>query len=149
MEKMRYQAKTGTIIYQSKMHPVLKRNFEVFSACDWLAALTAHIPNAGEHLVRYYGWYSNVNRGKRWKVQGEEPTVVEDLNEVSTSVAKHAWARLIKQVYEVDPLACPQCTGSMRIIACIEQPAVIETILAHLGLWPAPAHSPPVETLAA
>jgi hypothetical protein len=23
----------------------LKRNFEVFSACDWLAALIAHIPN--------------------------------------------------------------------------------------------------------
>jgi hypothetical protein len=34
------------------MHPTLKRNFEVFSAADWLAALTAHIPNAGEHLVR-------------------------------------------------------------------------------------------------
>jgi hypothetical protein len=59
-EKLRYHAKTGTIIYRSKMHPVLKRNFEVFSALDWLAALTAHIPNHGEHLVRYYGWYSNV-----------------------------------------------------------------------------------------
>jgi hypothetical protein len=33
------------------------------SALDWLAALTAHIPNPGEHLVRYYGWYSNVCRG--------------------------------------------------------------------------------------
>jgi len=42
------------------MHPVLKRNFEVLSALDWLAALTAHIPNAGEHLVRYDGRYSNV-----------------------------------------------------------------------------------------
>ena len=62
-EKLHYHANTGTIIYRSKMHPVLKRNFEVFSACDWLAALTAHIPNAGEHLVRYYGWYSNVSRG--------------------------------------------------------------------------------------
>jgi hypothetical protein len=36
------------------MHPMLKRNVEVFSAPDWLAALTAHIPNPGEHLVRYY-----------------------------------------------------------------------------------------------
>jgi len=44
MEKLRYQAKPGNVIYQSKMHPVLKRNFEVFSARDWLAALTAHIP---------------------------------------------------------------------------------------------------------
>ena len=34
-------------LYHSNMHPVLTRNFEVFSACDWLAALTAHILNAG------------------------------------------------------------------------------------------------------
>ena len=34
LEKVRYHAATGTIIYQSKMHPVLKRNFGVFSACD-------------------------------------------------------------------------------------------------------------------
>jgi hypothetical protein len=52
LEKMRYQPRNGTVIYHSKMHPVLKRNFEVFSACDWLAALTAHIPNAGEHPAR-------------------------------------------------------------------------------------------------
>ncbi len=31
----------------------------------------------------------------------------------------------------------------MRIIAFIEQPAVTEKILTHLGLWPARAHSPP------
>jgi hypothetical protein len=31
----------------------------------------------------------------------------------------------------------------MRIIAFIEQPAVIEKILRHLALWPASAHSPP------
>ena len=36
---------------------------------DWIAAVTAHIPNNGEHLVRYYGWYSNVNRGKRKKAE--------------------------------------------------------------------------------
>jgi hypothetical protein len=37
----------------------------------------------------------------------------------------------------------------MRIIAFIEQPAVIEKILRHLALWPSPAHSPPVAALAA
>jgi hypothetical protein len=142
-EKLRYHATAGTVIYRSKMHPVLKRNFEVFSACDWLAALTAHIPNAGEHLVRYYGWYSNANRGKRRKTQGEDPSRIEAFSEVAPSEAKRAWARLIKQVYEVDPLVCPRCGGEMRIIALIEQPEVIEKILTHLGLWPASAHSPP------
>jgi hypothetical protein len=131
------------------MHPVLKRNFEVFSACDWLAALTAHIPNAGEHLVRYYGWYSNVNRGKRRKVQGEDSPCIEEGSEVSVSAAKRAWARLITQVYEVDSLICPRCGGAMRILAFIEHPEVIAKILTHLGLWPAPAHSPPAGVPAA
>ena len=148
-EKLRYHAKTGMIIYHSKVHPVLKRNFEIFSACDWLAALTAHIPNAGEHLVRYYGWYSNVSRGKRRKADGEERTSIEEFSGIAPSVPKRAWARLIKQVYEVDPFVCPRCAGTMRILAFIEQPEVIEKILTHLGLWPAPAHSPPVHSIAA
>ena len=143
LEKLRYHAKTGTVLYHSKMHPVLKRNFEVFSACDWLAALTAHIPNAGEHLMRYYGWYSNVNRGKRRKAQGEDPPSVEESSGVAPSEANRAWARLIKQVYEVDPLICPRCGGAMRILAFIEQREVIAKILMHLGLWPTHIHSPP------
>jgi hypothetical protein len=56
---------------------------------------------------------------------------------------KRRWAHFIKQAYEADPLLCPQCGGPMRIIASIDQAAVIEKILTHLGLWPAQAHSPP------
>ena len=133
LDKLRYQAMTGTIVYQSKMHPVLRRNVEVFSACDWRAALTPHIPNAGEHLVRYYGWYSNVPRGKRRKAQGEAgegqgegSSITEKFDELIPAGAKRAGARLIKQVYEVDPLVCFHCAGPMRIIRFIEQPAVID-----------------------
>ena len=34
---------------------------------DFLAELTQHIPDKGEHLVRYYGWYSHRQRGQRAK----------------------------------------------------------------------------------
>jgi hypothetical protein len=27
----------------------------------------SHVPNKGEQMVRYYGYYSNVSRGKRKK----------------------------------------------------------------------------------
>ena len=37
----------------------------------------------------------------------------------------------------------------MRIIAFIEQPEVIEKILTHLGIWPAPVRSPPAGVLVA
>jgi hypothetical protein len=56
------------IIYHSKLNPTLRRNFEVFDPLDWIAAVTAHIPNKGQQMVRYYGFYSNAARGKRKKL---------------------------------------------------------------------------------
>lgn len=47
---------------------------------------------------------------------------------------RRSWARLIRQAYEVDPLVCPHCGGTMKIIAVIERPAVVRQILDHLGL---------------
>ncbi|MFH0808956.1 MAG: hypothetical protein V2A77_00575, partial [Pseudomonadota bacterium] len=81
--------------------------------------------------------------GKRRKTQEGNPSRIEECSEVSAPAATRAWARLIKQVCEVDPLVCPRCAAPMHIIAFIEQSEVIEKILAHLGLWPAPAPSPP------
>ena len=40
-------------------------NFEVFTPCDFIAAITQHIPDKSFQLVRYYGWYSNKMRGRR------------------------------------------------------------------------------------
>ncbi|MDA1275997.1 MAG: efflux RND transporter permease subunit, partial [Verrucomicrobia bacterium] len=48
-----------------------KRNFQVFDPLDFLAEVTQHVPDPGEHLIRYYGWYSNKNRGRRAKTQKE------------------------------------------------------------------------------
>ena len=45
----------------------MKKNFAIFPVLDWIATLTTHIPNGGEQPVRYYGYYSNVSRGKRIK----------------------------------------------------------------------------------
>jgi hypothetical protein len=41
------------------------RNFQVFDPLDFLAEVTQHVPDPGEHLIRYYGWYSNKSRGQR------------------------------------------------------------------------------------
>ena len=52
---------------------------------------------------------------------------------------------LIKRVYEIDPLSCPECGGQMKVIAFIEPPqgAVIEKILRHCGLWNDATPRPP------
>jgi hypothetical protein len=46
-----------------------------------------------------------------------------------------AWADLMKRVFAADVLVCSRCGGDMRLVAVIEDPAVSEKILSHLGLW--------------
>jgi hypothetical protein len=42
------------------------------------------------------------------------------------------WAQRLKRVFNIDIETCPACGGAVRIIACIEDPLVIEKILSHL-----------------
>jgi hypothetical protein len=51
------------------------------------------------------------------------------------------WAQRLKRVFDIDLQSCPACGGALRIIACIEDPAVIETILAHLDAKAAAAQA--------
>ena len=69
------------------------------------------------------------------------PALVE--SPLSSSAWRKNWARLIRKIYEVDPLLCPKCHGAMRIIAFIEEQPVIKKILLHLGLLQTHNHDPP------
>lgn len=40
---------------------------------------------------------------------------------------------MLKRVFDIDIERCPRCGGNLKIIAAIEEPAVIERILTHLG----------------
>jgi hypothetical protein len=54
LKKVSYQQKTGQVIYGSKMsHGKNKKNFEVFKALDFIAAITQHIPEQSFQQVRY------------------------------------------------------------------------------------------------
>jgi hypothetical protein len=41
---------------------------------------------------------------------------------------------LLRRVFEFDILACADCGGRLRLLATIEDRAVVEKILTHLGL---------------
>ena len=51
------------------------------------------------------------------------------------------WAQRLKRVFGIDVEACAACGGTMRIIACIEDPVVIKAILAHLAGKARPVHA--------
>ena len=132
LEKMQYFKDTKQVLYQSKYNKKTKRNFEVYKAHDFIAAITQHIPDKGFQMVRYYGWYSNKSRGLRKKhsaLAGQIGIKEHDWK----IVPSRTWCELIKKIWEVDPLLCPECGGKMRIISLINDPDVIEDILRHLG----------------
>jgi hypothetical protein len=87
-----------------------KKNFEVFSAEEFIAAITQHIPDKSFQMVRYYGWYSSRTRGERIKAglfrPGDEPGASAACAEVTVlDVSEHrprrvpskTWRELIKK----------------------------------------------------
>ena len=146
MEKMEIVAPSGKVLYRSKMSAKTHRNFELFDPTDFIAAITQHIPDKGVQMVRYYGYYSNKSRGMRAKQNRTGAVML--MNPEERRIPSKKWRELIKKVWEVDPLECPNCGGEMKIIALIDERAVIEKILRHLGLWVGygASRAPPDET---
>ena len=145
--KMTLESPTDLVIYRSRLNAKINRNFEVFSATDFLAATTQHIPDKGVQMVRYYGWYSNKMRGVRHR--GLPAELVPHRPGVSPppplELPSKRWRDLILRVWHADPLRCPVCQNPMRVIAVIDDPWVVEKILRHLSAWhdPPAALSPP------
>ena len=127
----------------------VNRNFQIFAPLDFIAEISQHIPNKGEHTIRYYGLYSNKSRGIRGKNLDFEGAGAECVEEdlPDGQICRSRWAAMIQKVYEVNPLVCPKCGKQMRIIAFIEkkdQPDVVEKILKHCNLWKEPeSRAPP------
>jgi hypothetical protein len=151
--RLHYDRQAGIVTYDARApsgsHPS-PPSPERFSPLDALAALTSFIPEKGQQIVRYYGYYSNKARGQRRKPQ-QSPANTTPLPDTLPETepddfrrhARRAWARLIRKVHLADPLTCPKCGGTLRIIAFIDDPPVSEKILRHLKLWHPPERPPP------
>jgi hypothetical protein len=50
---------------------------------------------------------------------------------------------MIRKVYEVDPMLCPQCGGTMKVIAFLSDFSVVDRIINHLKLTFVAERPPP------
>jgi hypothetical protein len=124
LDKLQYVEASARVIYRTRMHATLKRNFQVLPGAKWLQLLIQHIPDKNEHTVRYYGAYSSRYRAKHQPSNASQQPTVE-LTEPDNDTRRTAWARLIYRVYEVDPLKCPRCDRAMRAAAARPAPGPI------------------------
>jgi NDP-sugar pyrophosphorylase family protein len=122
---------------------------ETFSVMRFLLELTQHVPARGSQYIRRYGLYASRTKGKwldmphvmrlapaGWKAEclkaSESVESYYEGSTVSDQESCSTWARLIAQVYEVDPLTCSRCGSPMRILAVITEPEEVKKILRHL-----------------
>jgi len=156
LERLRYRPETGQVIYYGRQRgcggDAGASPARIFSALDFLAALCLHVPDSGQQLVRYYGAFSNARRVPPGAPASASPPPAgaqampqhdSASGEEFARVRRRSWARLIKKVYEADPLVCPPCSGPLKIISLIGDAPVIEKILRHLKLWDRPERPPP------
>jgi hypothetical protein len=156
LERLRYRPETCQVIYYGRPRgpcgDAEGSPARIFPALDFLAALCTHVPDSGQQLVRYYGAFSNARRvsprppasasAPPAGAQGMHPDGCDSGAEFARE-RRRSWARLIKKVYEADPLVCPRCSGPLKIISLIGDGPVIEKILRHLKLWDRPERPPP------
>jgi len=106
----------------------------VFEPLDFLARLAALVPKPRVHLTRYHGvfaphspWRAAImpaGRGSR-----------KAATDTRTPAERHRamrWAPRLKRVFKLDLATCEGCGGRVRVIASVEDPAVIGRILALL-----------------
>jgi hypothetical protein len=100
---------------------------------EWLRRLTNQIPEPRTHQVRYYGAYANRVR-RRYRGEAGEVAVrpPKDGDDVSLPKSRASWARLLRMVFEVDPLTCQRCGAGLRVIAVITTPALVDRLLRHV-----------------
>ncbi|MEK6816304.1 MAG: transposase, partial [Nanoarchaeota archaeon] len=141
--------KDGTVTYHTKaVNPNFSANFVIFKdPLEFLAEVVQHIPGR-THIVRYFGRYSNVSRGKHEDEEARE--TLEPMPESRIPRAtRQAWARLIAKIYLADPLICPRCGSSMKISKFVQKEEEIQATLDTLGI---PYHNssqpPPAPPLA-
>ncbi|MGM0366937.1 MAG: transposase, partial [Actinomycetota bacterium] len=92
-KRMEYFPDKEMVTYQSKYG----KKVAEFNPCQWMAALTSHIPDKGEQTVRYCRYYSNVTRGRLRKENDKRQYhIIED--DFPTGLNK-SWARLIQKIY--------------------------------------------------
>ena len=135
----------------------------VFEPTAFLERLAVLVPRPRINLVLYHGvlapraaWRADVVRRQTPVVPANTgaPETPERAHQPSGHGAGSRWVDLMRRAFGFDVLACPRCGGRLRLVALIDEVAVVQRILRHLGLptevpEARPARAPPLRDSAA
>ena len=93
-ERMTYLPDEFKVVCRSKDG----KNEKALDAPEWMATMCSDVPNKGERMVRYCGYYRNVSQGRRKERNEDEwmPCILKA--EGASKEHRKTRARLIQQV---------------------------------------------------
>ena len=105
----------------------------IFGPEDFIARLAALVPKPRAHLTRYHGIFAphSALRDRVVPRPGVACAPAMDKSEAQRHRCMR-WAQRLQRVIQIDIETCRRCGGRLRVIASIEEPSVIDRILAHL-----------------
>jgi hypothetical protein len=123
----------------------------IFEPLDFIAKLVALVPKPRVNLTRYHGVFApnsnlraRVTPAKRGKGnQTKAPDEVQGQTPAECRAAM-TWAQRLRRVFNIDIETCSKCGGTVKVIACIEDPRIIDKILSHLNEKALPVKAPPL-----
>ncbi len=137
VERVRYNRAEDRVTVTKKPFGSSPEESMSYPVGDFLALLASHIPAPYESLVYYYGVYSSSHRGKQRRENKEDQetglVLIETGKATAAGKPTSTWARLIRRIFEVDPLRCNHCGAQMRLIAFITDFRQTSRILEHIG----------------
>jgi hypothetical protein len=107
----------------------------VLEPLDFIARLAALVPPPRAHLTRFHGVFAahaalraaitpgGRGAGAQKRAAAPERPRPKDV--------RMNWARRLKRVFGIEIEQCARCGGRLKVIASIEEPELIERILAH------------------
>ena len=121
----------------------------LFEPLDLLARLAALVPRPRVNLTRYHGVFAPNSKfraplvpGKPRKPRAHKPDSSNQSSRPNqmqpTEPSQLNWAQRLKRAFEFDVTICPLCGGTLRVIADITDPAIIDKILSHIRQSRAP-----------
>jgi rRNA maturation protein Nop10 len=156
-EKRLFLTPRGDIGYSLKTPYRDGTTHVIFEPLEFIARLAALVPPPRLNLTRFHGVFApnspyraRITPARRGRgAKPTKPAQTEDRDPAEQQSAMR-WAQRLKRVFQIDVETCPNCGGSVKVIASIEDPLVIERILRHLaskalpGLWPE-SRAPPAQ----
>ncbi len=150
----------GRLVYRMK-RPRGGALFLVLEPDELLARLATLVPPPRSHALRYHGVLAPNAKHRRRVVPASalaEPAASPDRAPPFTTAPgpsaagtfpltppepspgrpspryRVPWAELLRKVFAIDVLECPECAGRLQVIAFIAEAAVARRILDHLGM---------------